>query len=320
MFNRRGKLMKPFRIPALCLISALAIAAPQVDAQTNAPVARNSPHVAASGGIARGPTNFRTINNHPARMIAQPRTNFRSGNAPLVRPSNVTLAVMSARQTARTHNAQPHNAMAVRSDIAPNMSSIAAAQRVIKTDDTEAIAGILARREPPRSDPATTNTQNGVRTSQPTSGNLAPHQPLQSGMKPDPQGKNNHLSFFDALRSHQQEWHDCNWWRQHFTTIVFVSGGYFFLDGCYWYPAWGYDPLCSYYDYDGPIYTYGNLLPDETIANVQVALQQAGYYTGPITGSLDVQTRAALANYQRDQGLPVTGAIDQPTVQSLGLE
>jgi len=51
-----------------------------------------------------------------------------------------------------------------------------------------------------------------------------------------------------------------------------------------------------------------------------VALQQAGYYTEAITGSLDVQTRAALANYQRDQGLPVTGAIDQPTVQALGLE
>jgi hypothetical protein len=320
MFNRRGKLMKPFRIPALYLISALAIAAPQVDAQTNAPVARNSPHVAVSGGIARGPTNFRTINTHSARMIAQPRTNFRSRYVPLVRSSNVSLGVMSARQTARTYNAQPYNAMTVRSEIASNVSSIAAAQRVIKTNDTEAIAGILARREPAQSDPATANPQNAVRASQPTSGNLAPREAPQSQVKPDPQGKNNHLSFSDALRSHRQEWHDCNWWRQHFTTIVFVSGGYFFLDGCYWYPAWGYDPLNSNYDYDGPIYTYGNLLPDETIANVQVALQQAGYYSEPITGSLDVQTRAALANYQRDQGLPVTGAIDQPTVQSLGLE
>jgi hypothetical protein len=26
----------------------------------------------------------------------------------------------------------------------------------------------------------------------------------------------------------------------------------------YWYPACGYDPPNSYYDYDGPIYTYGN--------------------------------------------------------------
>src|SRR5207253_10093797 len=102
MFNRRGKLMKPFRIPALCLISALAIAAPRVDAQTNAPVAQNSPHVAKSGGIARGPINVRTINTHAAGMTGQPRTNFRSGYAPLVRPSNVSLAVVGGRQTART--------------------------------------------------------------------------------------------------------------------------------------------------------------------------------------------------------------------------
>ncbi len=189
MFNRRGKLMKPFRIPALCLISAVAIAAPRVDAQTNALVAQNSPHVAASGGIARGPTNFRTINTQPARMIAQPRTNFRSGYAPSMRPSNVTLGVMGARQTARTYNARLHSGMAVRSDVASNMSSIAAAQRVIKTDDTEAIAGILARREPAQSDPATTNPQTGVRASQPTSGNFAPHQAPQSGVKPDPQAR-----------------------------------------------------------------------------------------------------------------------------------
>ena len=57
--------------------------------------------------------------------------------------------------------------------------------------------------------------------------------------------------------------------------IVFVNSGYYFLDAGYWYPAWGYDPVNSYYDYDGPIYTYGNLLPDQVIANVQEALQDA---------------------------------------------
>src|SRR5437016_9906733 len=137
MFNRRGKLMKPFRILPLYLISALAIAAPRVDAQTNAPVAQNSPHVAKSGGIARGPINGRTINTHPAGMMGQPRTNFRSGYAPLVRPSHVNLGVMSARQTAGTYNARPHNGMTARSEIAPNMSSMAAAQRAIQTDDRE---------------------------------------------------------------------------------------------------------------------------------------------------------------------------------------
>jgi len=43
------------------------------------------------------------------------------------------------------------------------------------------------------------------------------------------------------------------------------------------------------------------LLPDQIIANVQTALQQDGYYLGPINGSLDSATRAAIANYQRDQ-------------------
>src|SRR5439155_22112228 len=104
------------------------------------------------------------------------RTNFRAGYAPLVRPSNVSLAVMRARQTARTYNARPHNGMTARSEIAPNMSSMAAAQRVMKTDDTEAIAGILARREPAQNDRATANPQTGVRASQPTSGNFAPHE------------------------------------------------------------------------------------------------------------------------------------------------
>ncbi|PYJ41446.1 MAG: hypothetical protein DME80_13745, partial [Verrucomicrobia bacterium] len=71
--------------------------------------------------------------------------------------------------------------------------------------------------------------------------------------------------------------------------------------------------------YDGPVYTYSNLLPDEVIANVQTALQEAGYYSGAITGSLNFETRGALANFQRDYGLQITGAIDEATVESLGL-
>ena len=133
------------------------------------------------------------------------------------------------------------------------------------------------------------------------------------------QNGRNRFSYSDALRRCRHEWHDSNWWKQHCTRIVFVNSGYYYLNTGYWYPAFGYDPLNSYYDYDGPIYTYGNLLPDEVITNVQVALQEAGYYGGPITGSLSVETRAALANYQRDQGLLITGAIDEPTIESLGL-
>jgi hypothetical protein len=131
--------------------------------------------------------------------------------------------------------------------------------------------------------------------------------------------KKDHISHDEASRRHWHEWHDRNWWHDHCNTIVFVNTGYYFLDGSYWYPAYGYDPLQTYYDYDGPVYTYSNLLPDEVIANVQTALQGAGYYYGSITGSLSVDTRAAIANFQRDYGLPITGAIDEPTVEALGL-
>ena len=131
--------------------------------------------------------------------------------------------------------------------------------------------------------------------------------------------KKDHVGFDDAFRRHWHEWHDRNWWHNNCETIVFVNTGYYFLDGSYWYPAYGYDPLQTYYDYDGPVYTYSNLLPDEVIANVQTALQDAGYYYGPITGSLSVDTRAAIANFQRDYSLQITGAIDEDTVEALGL-
>jgi hypothetical protein len=131
--------------------------------------------------------------------------------------------------------------------------------------------------------------------------------------------RNDRRNYYEAFCRHHREWHEHDWWHDHCNTIVFVTTGYYFLDGSYWYPAWGYDPVQTSYDYDGPIYTYNDLLPDEVIANVQVALQDAGYYLGAVTGSLSVEMRAALVNFQRDYGLPLTGAIDEATVQTLGL-
>ncbi len=167
---------------------------------------------------------------------------------------------------------------------------------------------------------ATINPQRHVRNRDPEAG----PQPGKHELPKDNHGKKWHnkkdrAGFDEASRRHWHEWHDRNWWHDHCDTIVFVTTGYYFLDGSYWYPAYGYDPLQNYYDYDGPIYTYSNLLPDEVIANVQTALQDAGYYVGPITGSLSIDTRAAIANFQRDYGLPITGAIDEPTVEALGL-
>jgi hypothetical protein len=131
--------------------------------------------------------------------------------------------------------------------------------------------------------------------------------------------RNNHDSYADAMRRYRHERHDSDWWKQHYIVIVLVGGGYYYHDAGYWYPAWGYDPNYERYDYDGPIYTYGNLLPDQVIINVQRALQQLGYYTGGLNGSLGVDTRQALTAYQQDYGLEPTGVVDETTVRALGL-
>ncbi len=123
---------------------------------------------------------------------------------------------------------------------------------------------------------------------------------------------------YQVFRNYRSEWHDRNWWSGHSKNVVFVFGGWYALNAGYWYPAWGYDSN-AYYPYDGPIYAYNNLPPDQVIANVQTALQQQGYYQGEIDGLLGPQTRAAIADYQRANGLADTAAIDQPTLQSLGM-
>ena len=55
------------------------------------------------------------------------------------------------------------------------------------------------------------------------------------------------------------------------------------------------------------------------IADVQASLQEMGYYTGEVDGLLGPLTRDALTAYQSDNDLYVTAAIDEPTLDSLGL-
>ncbi len=127
------------------------------------------------------------------------------------------------------------------------------------------------------------------------------------------QGKN-----YWAFRNYRPVWHDRIWWRNHYNRVVFVYGGWYYWNSGWWYPAWGYAPN-AYYAYDGPIYGYNSLPPDQVIANVQAALQGQGYYQGEVDGLLGPLTRTAIADYQRDHGLYETAAIDQPTLESLGM-
>jgi hypothetical protein len=59
--------------------------------------------------------------------------------------------------------------------------------------------------------------------------------------------------------------------------------------------------------------------PESTDMKVQRALARRGYYNGPIDGSLGSGSRSAIARYQRDRGLPVTGTVTSSLLRSLGI-
>jgi len=125
---------------------------------------------------------------------------------------------------------------------------------------------------------------------------------------------------YEVFRSYHPEWHDAGWYHSHFATVTLIAGGYYFFNNGYWFPAWGYNPSAQYYAYDGPIYVGQRAEPpDKVIADTQALLQQMGYYRGEVDGLLGPLTREALTAYQADNGLDTTAAIDQPTLDSLGL-
>ena len=125
---------------------------------------------------------------------------------------------------------------------------------------------------------------------------------------------------YEVFRSYHPERHDQGWYRSRYNRVELIGGGYYFWNNGYWYPAWGYDSSAEYYAYDGPIYVgHRAEPPDRVIADVQAELQQMGYYRGEVDGLLGPLTREALTAYQADQGLTTTAAIDQPTLDSLGM-
>lgn len=125
---------------------------------------------------------------------------------------------------------------------------------------------------------------------------------------------------YQVFRSYQPQWHDQGWYHSHYNNVVLIGGGYYFFNNGYWFPAWGYSASAQYYPYDGPIYAgHGAEPPDKVIAQTQDLLQQMGYYKGEVDGLLGPLTRDALTAYQADQGLTQTAAIDEPTLDSLGL-
>jgi His-Xaa-Ser repeat protein HxsA len=119
--------------------------------------------------------------------------------------------------------------------------------------------------------------------------------------------------------------------------FVFLNGFWWGLDPGYYpwdYANYGYDSP-SDYSYGNP-YDYYNYYPyndDEqsayaesdqsaaiaTVSAVQSELAKLGYYDGAIDGTVGDQTEAAIAHYQEDNDLSVTGTVDAATLQSLGV-
>ena len=161
------------------------------------------------------------------------------------------------------------------------------------------------------------------------------------------------------VRNHASERHDGNWhrdWDRHHShfhnhkVFVFLNGFWWGLDPWFYpyyasdyYPAddYGYNPYdysSGYpYDYSGNPYDYYDYSPynnddqspdaasgqsaaDATVSAVQSELSRLGYYNGAIDGTLGDQTEAALARYQEDRDLSVTGTVDAATLQSLGIK
>ena len=86
------------------------------------------------------------------------------------------------------------------------------------------------------------------------------------------------------------------------------SGGPLFYD----YPD-GYDYSDDgYYDDNAGNYS-------EIVIAVQKELTQLGYYHGRVDGLIDPETEGAIRSFQSIYKLPVTGQIDDRTLQALGI-
>ena len=141
--------------------------------------------------------------------------------------------------------------------------------------------------------------------------------------------------------------HDGNWhhdWDRHHAhfdhghVFVFVNG---FWWGLYpWdyypygsYPSDYYDYPYGYNDYPNDSYDYNTQEPysyysgynapaesgNGVVSSVQSQLAKLGYYRGAVDGVAGDETQAAIARYQEDNDLSVTGTVTAATLQSLGL-
>lgn len=65
----------------------------------------------------------------------------------------------------------------------------------------------------------------------------------------------------------------------------------------------------------GPVFSANK----EQKQQAQEILKQRGFYSGEITGKLNDDTRAGLKQYQKAEGLKVTGTLNAPTLEKMNI-
>jgi hypothetical protein len=153
---------------------------------------------------------------------------------------------------------------------------------------------------------------------------------------------------------HIAERHPANWWHRDWDRrhAHFFHNRFFVFDNGFWcgldagFFPWDYLPYYAgdYYPYDYytdvqpddntaaaneyPYDYYTGVQPDDntaadngapvadtTVQAVQTELTQLGYYNGPVDGIFGPATRDAVAKYQIDDQLDITGSLSQDTLQ-----
>jgi hypothetical protein len=107
--------------------------------------------------------------------------------------------------------------------------------------------------------------------------------------------------FRDWDRGHTHRWNNHNY--------RWYNNDWIIIDAGFGSPYYGYD--------SGPVVEYG--MSGNTAIAVQRELSRRGYDPGVIDGVIGSQSRDAIAAYQQDNGLPVTGRIDGSLLRDMGL-
>jgi len=117
---------------------------------------------------------------------------------------------------------------------------------------------------------------------------------------------NNYGGNWYPATSHN-DWNQNNlyYWNNH--NYCWYQGGWLIIDA-------GFNPYYVNTGYSG----YSN--NGSIVSSVQASLANQGYYDGPVDGMMGRGTRRAIANYQGDHNLNVTGHINDDLLESLQIQ